>query len=516
MFNYKSKNRGWLDTFGKGGNLNKIGAPKYKSMQEAESDPNLNKPIYSGTPYNTNKDNSEVFQTGKNKGKVTGKGAIEESISPLDFIPALDAAAITMKGIGILGKEALNLGEKAIQNTWRLNPKAYQYNIPKDKMFRGLGKGGADDAIKSGVFRPKQNVEPIMYNGFDMSKQFNGTYYTPKFETANQYGKGFIAEVPKDATDFRLRYKGKGNKTWSQIADENIPIEKGKILKKDWLKGYKEVPKPQQTFKSEINWGKWNKEIPENTQLLEEYNTIEQTSKANGSWMKNPDGSPFQGTPEQFVQQNSQNFKKAFGNSKLINPDGSPTIQYHGSAKKFDTFDESKFQLGDSGYSGKGIYTTPDKNKASSYALSSKSIHTGEYEPTVYELYGQGNNPISAEDLIKQNKDYDLFNFHRQKDWRGDVPLEEQLLDYDVAIRNQTRGIERIAPWHQANELVFPTNKQVKSAIGNNGMFDMTNPNIYKALFPAAIGLGAASQIDKKEFGGNIIKKNGGWLDKLN
>jgi hypothetical protein len=50
---------------------------------------------------------------------------------------------------------------------------------------------------------------------------------------------------------------------------------------------------------------------------MKEYNAIESTSKANGTWMKNPDGSVFQGTPEQFVQQNSQNFKNAFGNSKL-------------------------------------------------------------------------------------------------------------------------------------------------------------------------------------------------------
>jgi len=278
--------------------------------------------------------------------------------------------------------------------------------------------------------------------------------------------------------------------------------------------GFLDMFKSKPKFNSEIDWSKWNVEIPNNTQLMKEYDAIEQASKANGTWMKNADGSAFKGTPEQFVQQNSESFKKAFGNSKLINPDGSPTIQYHGSAKNFDTFDESKFQLGDAGYSGSGIYTTPDKGKASSYALSSKSIHSGEYQPTVYELYGQGNNPISAEDLIKQNKDYDLFNFHRAKNWQGDVPLEQQMLNYDVAIRNQTKGIERISPWNQATELVFPTNKQLKSAIGNNGMFDMTNPNIYKAIVPGAIGLGAASQLEQKKEGGIIKDDMGYWNPK--
>jgi hypothetical protein len=240
------------------------------------------------------------------------------------------------------------------------------------------------------------------------------------------------------------------NKHGSQLGNamiDALPIgEIGKLGRINKIGNTNKIAKTNKiynTFKSEINWNKFNKEIPDNKQLLDEYYTIEKTNKANGTWMKNSDGSIFDGTPEQFVQQQSSNFKKAFGNSKLVNKDGSPIVQYHGSAKKFDTFDESKFQLGDSGYSGRGIYTTPSKNKASSYALSSKSIHNGDYTPTVYELYGQGNNPISAEDLIKQNKDYDLFNFHRSKNFKGDVPIEQQLLDYDVAIRNQTRGIEK-------------------------------------------------------------------------
>lgn len=217
---------------------------------------------------------------------------------------------------------------------------------------------------------------------------------------------------------------------------------------------------------------------------MQEYNAIEESTKANGTWMKNPDGSPFQGTPEQFVQQNSENFKKAFGNSKLVNPDGSPTIQYHGSAKKFDTFDESKFQLGDSGYSGKGIYTSPSKTTANSYAVSSAKFHKGDIEPTVYELYGQANNPISSSQLINENKGRDLFNFHRDRNWQGELSPYESLREYDAAISDQLTGVQNIRPWHDAREVVFPTNKQLKSAIGNNGMFDMSNPNIYKAIIP--------------------------------
>lgn len=161
---------------------------------------------------------------------------------------AIDAATIVAPALGLAGRGLKAAGrylteETLLKNASKLNPLSYSNNLPKNVMWRGIGKEGAADALESGVFRAKQNVEPLMdptHGKFDMSKQFKGTYYSPKFKTADQYGKGFIAEVPNDATTFRARY---GKKQWSQIADENIPIEKGKILQKDWWKGYKEVPK---------------------------------------------------------------------------------------------------------------------------------------------------------------------------------------------------------------------------------------------------------------------------------
>ena len=208
---------------------------------------------------------------------------------------------------------------------------------------------------------------------------------------------------------------------------------------------------------------------------MKEYNAIEKATKGNKTWLKNPDGSEFKGTPEQFVQQQSNNFKKAFGESKLLNPDGSPTIQYHGTSKKFDTFDPKMFQTGDSGYSGLGIYTSPNKVGAESYALSSAKNHTGEIKPTVMELYGLGKNPIRTHELPEGS---DLFNFHRPTNWAGDVPIKQQLLDHDVAIRTQ-RGGTLINSDHKSYENVFPTNTQLKSSTGNRGTFDMSNPNIY-------------------------------------
>jgi hypothetical protein len=65
-------------------------------------------------------------------------------------------------------------------------------------------------------------------------------------------------------------------------------------------------------FKSEVDWKKWNPDTPNHPELMDEYKHIEYTTKSNGTWMKNADGSPYKGSAEQFIQENSSHFKKAF------------------------------------------------------------------------------------------------------------------------------------------------------------------------------------------------------------
>jgi hypothetical protein len=74
----------------------------------------------------------------------------------------------------------------------------------------------------------------------------------------------------------------------------------------------KEFINTPEQFKSEIEWDKWNPDTPKHSELVSEYNEIEKNTKENGTWMKNPNGTDFEGTSEQFVQQQSSWFKKAF------------------------------------------------------------------------------------------------------------------------------------------------------------------------------------------------------------
>jgi hypothetical protein len=140
------------------------------------------------------------------------------------------------------GKVAKSMKSGLLSNAHKLNP--YAFKPTEGMMYRGLGKEGMEDALASGVFRAKQNVEPVKLGGgrFDATRQFSNAYYSPRFDIADQYGQGYIAEVPRSASDWGKRY---GKKEWSQIAQRDIPTTEGKMLQKDWLKGYKEVPKKE-------------------------------------------------------------------------------------------------------------------------------------------------------------------------------------------------------------------------------------------------------------------------------
>ena len=172
-----------------------------------------------------------------------GNAALETGVTALDMMPF---AAEVAPGV----KAAVNASKESglLSNSWKVNPRAYQYNLPENVMYRGLGEEGMKDALASGVFRAKQNVQPSMQGRFDMSKQFSKAYFSPKFNVADSYGQGYIAEVPRDATTWGNRYAN--GKTWSQIAQSDIPTSQGRILQKDWLQGYKpvEVPSNIQNF----------------------------------------------------------------------------------------------------------------------------------------------------------------------------------------------------------------------------------------------------------------------------
>ena len=397
-----------------------------------------------------------------------------------------------------LGNEAANLSENEIAT------------ISNDAAITALEMQDEKIAARKNIINPKADGtrhrsigEKLIYNPI---WQFikTGAKLSPYVFVGDQFRQILYPEKYEDRPESILSpfwmHKTFGTDPYGITGTPQLQeIKEGKELPKAQM-GFGSLLRnivrgSKKKFLSEIDWVKWNKAIPEDKALMEEYHAIEEMTKRNGTWMKNPDGSDFVGLPEQFVQQQSDNFKASFGESKLLNPDGSPMIVYHGSAKKFDQFDPKRFTEGDAGYSGVGIYTTPNKTTASSYAHSSRT-NTDKFIPTIYELYGNTINPISSSRLIDnvggdiypfgtsltdahkidKSLPLDLFNFNRTKGRIG----TEFPIHFDAAIKDQQRGIADKRTMQDAWEIVFPNVTQVKSSTGNVGTFDLTNPNIYK------------------------------------
>jgi len=194
--------------------------------------------------------------TFSNIAKATGNSALTAAGF---IIPNYGTGIASMADDAIRASNYLTT-QTPLKNAYKLNPYAFKPN--PEAYYRGIGKEGMEDALQSGVFRPKNAAatkkEFTTESGevFNFGKSFDKTYYSPDFKIADRYGKGFVAEVPQNSAAFNRRYS---NKDWSYHTESQIPIDQGRILQKDWLKGYKEIPKPTSSlddvskgFKSEI------------------------------------------------------------------------------------------------------------------------------------------------------------------------------------------------------------------------------------------------------------------------
>jgi|688.fasta_scaffold03946_5 hypothetical protein len=214
-------------------------------------------------------------------------GNISPTDSPIEYLLGVK------KGLPLALKAASKLKDVDLS---QLNPN--RYKAKEGYMYRGLDEAGMRDAYQSGVFRAKQkNLGEKKPGEVRLEKQFGEVYFTPKFETAKSYGAKYIAEVPRTAANWKQRY---GNKDWSQFTSE-IPIQQGKILKKDWWKGYKEMTNPPKMEKG----GKINKLGVENSL----WNNIREKAAQN----KKTGATPKKPTKEMLEQERKIKAKMEFG-----------------------------------------------------------------------------------------------------------------------------------------------------------------------------------------------------------
>jgi len=279
-----------------------------------------------------------------------------------------------------------------------------------------------------------------------------------------------------------------------------------------------ETPK----FTSDINWGKWNKEILDNPKLLNEYHAIEESAKKAGSWMKNSDGSKFTGTPEQFIQQQSINYRKAF-------PEGSD-LTYRG-----DSYHFPELRPNTHGYKGHAIFSANrelaekygSKDLYNSFSENSEEIAKQKLNDYRNLMLSKGRDKSKLEMEISNTNPYNTYYIKTPKQ-KGIHELYSPKSNNQIIVdanganwgeirdRNLNKilgksdnahtSTDDIAQYIKKNNInnaiinnvndggigneiitnIKPGN-YLKSARGNNGMFDMTNPNIYKGITGAAL-----------------------------
>ncbi len=134
-------------------------------------------------------------------------------------------------------------------------------------------------------------------------------------------------------------------------------------------------------------------------------------------------------------QTDTPEFQRWFGDSKVVDAEGKPLVVYHGTTGDFSAFDRAQIKRK---AAGTGFYFTTDK--------SQRGYAEGE-GANVMPVYLSIQNPTDDPFLFRTDGTYDGLIF----------PLKSAPGVIHMAVREPT---------------------QIKSAIGNNGDFDSSNPDI--------------------------------------
>lgn len=213
-------------------------------------------------------------------------------------------------------------------------------------------------------------------------------------------------------------------------------------------------------------------------------------------------GSGSQGSGSRQIDTSSPQFKKWFGESKVVDKKGNPIVVYHGSNYSFDAFGYEK--MGEKGTSeGRGFYFSQSEKTAKGYgknlvkayvnisnpaSLTEKTITKSDIKKLIKShgniadaisnwgdvSYDGLSNVLNAavDSIYNNDNDVDIINeigtsiFHSQ--WGEYFPLVKEKLGFDGTIFKHGET---------TNYVVF--NPEDVKSVDNAGSFDPKNKNIY-------------------------------------
>lgn len=191
-------------------------------------------------------------------------------------------------------------------------------------------------------------------------------------------------------------------------------------------------------------------------------------------------------------------FKRWFGSSKVVDAKGNPLVVYHGTADDFSTFDKSKIGSG-AGHKSSfaGFFFSADANIAGFFPKEiwggwplKREILPGQ---NIMPVYLSIKNPL----VISANEFRNRFvrNFDDAVSWKNQAIKDGYdgiLIQADARLSEAMGGDE-----YAADAWIAFRPEQIKSATGNNGSFDPSNPDI---RFSIASTAGATKPKGKTAF----------------
>jgi hypothetical protein len=214
-----------------------------------------------------------------------------------------------------------------------------------------------------------------------------------------------------------------------------------------------------------------------------------------------------QATGAPAAQTDTPAFKKWFGDSKVVDADGSPLVVYHGTNAEFDSFDNSKTAANDRGLWGRGHYFSAVVDGPNSYALRQGD------GAQVMPSYVSIKNPLvlkTGSDLVTRLPD--------GTDYRELVgPNLDGVKIKEMAISGGHDGVIQIRQNGLIGDVVAYTPEQIKSAIGNSGDFNPESANILysfagqRAATSDGAELHRAQQALTDGQAAELVRQNTGW-----
>lgn len=321
-------------------------------------------------------------------------------------------------------------------------------------------------ALQAGY--PNEALFPTLMH--DAGKLWAGDGHGP-------YGSSIIKQMFPDATDEQIMaiYQHMDKVPESAIGK----LVKGADIAED---------NPFRTFKSELDWSpkswfqkrvdkKWTKQDEDALiSHLQEYLDIEKKAKQNGTWLKNKDGSTFDGDPRSWVQMQSDSFKKNYNDEILT----------HGEDAINDLFGDFYGDGVGAGIGDKVLWTSTNKLLGKTYGNDVFSLATlknaktnvvadAEGRPWIDVVQGKDTNNLVYPNLTNDN----IVRINNVVDAGPNIKWSE-IKDFR---KNETVP-EYLSRKYTGDDVVIGQDVSRKSIVGNNGDFNPIDKNIYRALIP--------------------------------